>query len=92
MQPSSDVAGGTTSGLELRPPRNRVSPRAIWYWTTRAAVGWVFLLGVETIWVIADADRRGWALAALGGSVVAAAVHLAVMPQWRYRVHRWEVT
>ena len=26
------------------------------------------------------------------GWLVLAAVHLAVMPQWRYRVHRWEAT
>src|SRR5262249_58078986 len=31
-------------------------------------------------------------VAVLSATVALAAIHLVVMPQWRYRVHRWEST
>jgi hypothetical protein len=33
-----------------------------------------------------------WLKVAVVVAAVAAAAHLIVMPQWRYRVHRWEAT
>jgi len=42
--------------------------------------------------VVAHDDLQRWHLVALAVTVVVAAAHLAVMPQWRYRVHRWEAT
>src|SRR5207302_6524866 len=33
-----------------------------------------------------------WHVAALAATAVVAAIHLVVMPQWRFRVHRWEAT
>jgi membrane protein YdbS with pleckstrin-like domain len=30
--------------------------------------------------------------AVLGGTAVVAVAHLVAMPQWRYHVHRWEIT
>jgi uncharacterized protein len=83
----------TTADLvRLRPPMHRVSPRAVWYWTARAAVLWIVLLIPQAIWWIADDGGNlphvlvgiGWLILATG--------HLAVMPRWRYRVHRWEAT
>jgi uncharacterized protein len=83
----------TTADLvRLRPPMHRVSPRAVWYWTARAAVLWIVLLIPQAIWWIADDGGNlphvlvgiAWLVLAIG--------HLAVMPRWRYRVHRWEAT
>jgi len=76
----------------LRPPRHLVSPVAVWYWTTRAALGWAALLVIELVWQLSDSSGAGWHGAALAITVVLAAAHLIVMPRWRYRVHRWEVT
>lgn len=76
----------------LRPPRHRVSPLAVWYWTTRAAIGWLVLLVVELIWLLTVPKAPVWLAVGLGATVVLAAAHLIVMPRWRYRVHRWEVT
>ncbi|GAA0366996.1 PH domain-containing protein [Microbispora corallina] len=76
----------------LRPPLNRVSRTAIWYWTTRAALGWLFLAAVQVVWLVLDDGDRAVHVAALAATVVAAVAHVAVMPQWRYRVHRWEAT
>jgi len=80
--------------LQLRPPRHLVSPRAIWYWTVRALVGWLVFAGLQVFLLVASLGDGvlGWHLAALGATAVVAAVHLVVMPQWRYRVHRWEAT
>ena len=79
--------------LTLRPPRHLVSRRAIWYWTARALVGWLVLVAAEVAWtLLAPASTAGWHLVALVATIVVAAAHLIVMPQWRYRVHRWEAT
>ena len=75
---------------DLRPPRHRVSPRAIRYWTARAACGWAVVLLAEVAWLILVADARTWPVVALAVTVVLAAAHLAVMPRWRFAVHRWE--
>ena len=75
--------------VSLRPPSERVSPRAIRYWTVRALVGWLVVAGLQVVWIVTGSDGRDHWLA-LGATVVVAAVHLAVMPRWRYRVHRWE--
>lgn len=80
--------------LQMRPPRNLVSPRAIRYWAARAALGWLFLLAVQVALLIAtpgDGLLR-WHLAALFLTAALGALHVAVMPQWRFRVHRWETT
>jgi membrane protein YdbS with pleckstrin-like domain len=82
-----------TGTLQLRPPRNRVSPKAIWHWTLRGLLGWLVVLGAQGVWLLADLGGRiGAHLAGLAGTVVVAGAHLVVMPRWRYRVHRWEAT
>jgi membrane protein YdbS with pleckstrin-like domain len=79
--------------LRLRPPRHLVSPRAVWYWTARAAVPWLLLVVGQVAWLVVAPDGLGpWRQLALAVTVVAAAAHLLVMPRWRYRVHRWEAT
>lgn len=75
----------------LRDPGNRVSRRAIGYWTARAAVGGVFLLGVEAA-VAAGTGFGTWAAVVLPLTAATSAAYILIMPRWRYRVHRWEVT
>lgn len=77
---------------ELRPPRHRVSRRAIAYWGVRAAVGWLVLAAVQAVGLILADDHPGWLAVTLASTVAVALLHVVVMPQWRYRVHRWEVT
>src|SRR5437870_1938940 len=79
--------------VQMRPPRHRVSPRAIWYWTARAACGWAVVVVAEVLWMLLTNDgATGWHVLGLAVTLVAAAAHLTVMPQWRFRVHRWETT
>jgi membrane protein YdbS with pleckstrin-like domain len=75
---------------ELRAPAYRVSSRARWYWAVRALPGWVVVLGIEAlVLVTTGASATLWA-AIMGGSGLVALLHVTVMPQWRFRVHRWE--
>lgn len=62
------------------------------YWACRAGIGWLVPLAGEVIWWIADGNHHAAHLAGLIVTVLLAVAHLAVMPQWRYRVHRWETT
>ncbi|GAA4735136.1 PH domain-containing protein [Nocardioides endophyticus] len=77
--------------LRLREPSERVSPRARWLWATSAGIEGAILvaalavIGPVTDWVPIPA----WMVVLVG---VLAAAYAVVMPVWRYRVHRWEVT
>lgn len=77
--------------LQLRVPKNLVSPQARWYWATRALLVWFVVIAVEIVILLAPRDPSGIYSAVLAVTVCLAIAHLAVMPQWRYRVHRWEI-
>jgi uncharacterized protein len=84
---SAPAAGSAT----LRPPRHRVSRTAIRYWTARALAGWLAVAIAQLVWMLSTDGHRGLHAAGLAATAVLGLVHVAVMPQWRYRVHRWEV-
>lgn len=75
----------------MREPRERVSPRARWLWLLTAlaqalaALALLVLTGVVWDWF----HLSGWELLA---AAAALAAYVAVVPQWRYLVYRWEVT
>ncbi|MBZ5740867.1 PH domain-containing protein [Nocardioides mangrovi] len=77
--------------MQLREPSRRVSPRARLMWATTAALEAVLLVAVVAVagpvsgWL----PLPWWLVVLLG---VVAAAYVVVMPVWRYRVHRWEVT
>ena len=76
----------------LRPPRHRVDRRAVWWWTSQSLITTVLLTVVPVVPAIIWEPSRTWLLLAaalIGGAGLLITV---VMPQWRYRVHRWEVT
>lgn len=75
----------------LREPAHRVSPHARWQWLASGALRVVVAFGVLLLVTLAWHWFRlqWWMLVALG---VLAVAYLAVMPAWRYRVHRWEST
>lgn len=83
---------GGREPIRLRPPRHRVERRAIGWWTLRAvaAVGPVVVaLGLAYLFA---APARPWVGPALAAAAVAGGAYVAVMPTWRYAVHRWETT
>ncbi len=79
----------TASDLGLRAPAYRVSRRAMTYWTVRALLGWLIVGLVEAIFVLVWSPHR---VLVVTVTVALAAMHLFVMPRWRFHVHRWEAT
>jgi membrane protein YdbS with pleckstrin-like domain len=75
----------------LREPSQRVSPRARLMWQLGNLTEGLFLIAGATVVVLAwDAIDFGWWMVAV--ALVLLAAYVAVVPQWRYLVHRWEVT
>src|SRR4051794_41976983 len=72
----------------LRPPRHRVSPRAIRYWTARAGAGWALVVIAEVVWLVVVAGGGEWPIIALAATVGLAAAHGTGVPRWRFAVHR----
>jgi len=62
------------------------------YWAVRALLGWLFLTVAALAAVLLDPDHPGALWVVVGVVVVLGALHVTVMPRWRFRVHRWEVT
>ena len=78
--------------VRLRPPHHRVERSAILWWSLQAllvVVPAAVALGVAAALV---PPARTWLLLALVVVLVLGAIYAAVVPVWRYRVHRWEVT
>jgi membrane protein YdbS with pleckstrin-like domain len=78
--------------LRLRPPRHRVSPRAIAWWTTQAALEVTAVLIPLAVSLLAWADARPWLIPGTAVVIIIGLGYLLVMPRWRFRVHRWETT
>ncbi|WP_182524348.1 PH domain-containing protein [Nocardioides dongkuii] len=76
--------------MNLREPSERVSPRARWLWAGSAlAQGGAAAAVLAFLEAVTPLDLPWWAWVLVG---VALAAYVAVVPPWRYRVHRWEVT
>jgi membrane protein YdbS with pleckstrin-like domain len=77
--------------VELRRPAHLVSRKARAYWTLRALPGWLLVGIVETLMLL-DGVPNPVRITVAAVTALLALAHLVVMPQWRYRVHRWEIT
>jgi membrane protein YdbS with pleckstrin-like domain len=79
------------SAPSLREPSQQVSPRARLMWTVEALMTAV-MVAVVPIVLVGPIDLLDvpWWLWLLGALLLAA--YVAVMPLWRWRTHRWEVT
>ncbi|MDA3629680.1 PH domain-containing protein [Saccharopolyspora oryzae] len=86
------MADANTTGLRLRPPRNRVERRAIGWWTVQALVLVVPVLVALAVAAVLIPPAQPWLLLALVVVAVLGVPYVLVMPQWRFRVHRWEIT
>ena len=77
---------------QLRAPAHLVSRRARRYWIVRALPGWLSIAGVEALILSSGGISTTARITVIVVTAVVALAHLGVMPQWRYRVHRWEIT
>jgi len=76
---------------QLRDPAHRVSPRARTMWHVETGIesaATAVVLGGAAV-AFAPGALRWWLLAVV---VVGCATVAVVVPQWRYAVHRWEVS
>ncbi|ONM50789.1 PH domain-containing protein [Nocardia donostiensis] len=73
-------------------PAWRPSPRAITLWAVQAALAWIVPFAALIVWGVLDPGHRSAQLTALVVLLAAAVIGVGVVPRWRYRVHRWEVT
>ena len=78
--------------VELREPAHLVSHRARLYWTARAVPAWLVIGVVEAVILFSSTPSAAVVVPVVAGTAVIALGHVLVMPQWRYRVHRWEIT
>lgn len=58
----------------------------------RALPGWVVIAVVETVVLLGAGASAPVTVPVVAVTVALGLAHLGVMPQWRYRVHRWEIT
>lgn len=89
---SSSAVPTSDSRVRLRPPQHRVDRRAILWWTLKSALLVVPLLVALAVAAYFVPHLRTWLLLAFGVVAVVGVAHIVVMPQWRFRVHRWETT
>ena len=78
--------------LAFAEPAHPPSRKAPLVWAAGAALAWLIPVLAQVVWV-ALAPRPAWAhTLAAAATAVLMVVHVGVVPQWRYRVHRWEVS
>jgi membrane protein YdbS with pleckstrin-like domain len=77
--------------VNLADPANPPSKKAPLVWAIGAAIPWFVLAAAQVVWFGLD-RRLGWLHAvAAGVTVLGFVVFVAVVPVWRYRVHRWDI-
>jgi hypothetical protein len=78
--------------VNLVDPANPPSRKAPLVWALSAAIPWaVFALG-QLVWFVIDHSRWWWNVLAAAATVVGVLVFVVVVPLWRFRVHRWDVS
>nr|WP_234355622.1 PH domain-containing protein [Streptomyces sp. MMG1522] len=85
---------GTASGgdLALRPPSHAPDRRSIGWWTVQALVTVLPPTLILVLLGVLITPARYWLMLAAAVIGAPGLLYTAVMPAWRYRVHRWETT
>ena len=78
--------------MDLVDPANPPSRKAPLVWAIGAAIPWLVLVVAQAVWFVI-VGRPGW-LHVLAAAVTAVGIVLFVLvvPVWRYRVHRWDIS
>ena len=73
-------------------PTNPPSRKAPLVWALGAAIPWLVLAAAQAVWLTFD-SRLTWPhLAAAAVTVLGVLLFVVVVPLWRYRVHRWDIS
>ncbi|MGH9244931.1 MAG: PH domain-containing protein [Acidimicrobiales bacterium] len=83
-------------GIGLRSPTERLAPAARWYWVVSGViVSLVVLTAAAVVAVLLPDPPSAWSRLrpiVIVATLLFAVVESAIVPLWRYRVHRWEIT
>ncbi|MGV9315476.1 PH domain-containing protein [Streptomyces sp. NPDC003691] len=90
--PSPPAGGPSGVRLELRPPSHTVDRRSIGWWAVQALVTVLPPVLILVLLGVLITPARFWLLFSAAVIGVPGLLYTAVMPFWRYRVHRWETT
>jgi membrane protein YdbS with pleckstrin-like domain len=82
----------STGVVAMRDPAHPPSRKAPLVWALGAAIPWTVLAVAQLIWITVDQQVVWLHAAAAAVTVLGAALFVGVVPRWRYRVHRWEIS
>ena len=78
--------------VDLVDPANPPSRKAPLVWAIGAAIPWLMLAVAQVVWFVLD-SRLAWLhVAAAAVTALGIVVFVVVVPLWRYRVHRWDIS
>ncbi len=72
-------------------PAHPPSRRAPLRWAIGGLVPWLLLAAGQAVWIGFDRRLMWLHIAIAVVTLLGATISLAVVPLWRYRVHRWEI-
>ena len=78
--------------MELVDPANPPSRKAPLVWAIGAAIPWLVLAVAQAVWFVLDGSRVWVHVVAGAATALAVVLFVGVVPLWRYRVHRWDIS
>ncbi|MFZ2174346.1 MAG: PH domain-containing protein [Rhodococcus sp. (in: high G+C Gram-positive bacteria)] len=79
--------------VTMAEPLWRPSPRAKQLWAINATLLWLPVFALQAVAAFVGTWWPTWVhVGVFAITLVLALLHITVVPQWRYRVHRWEIS
>ena len=78
--------------MDLVDPANPPSRKAPLVWAIGAAIPWLMLVVAQLVWFMFDGRLPWLHIAAAAVTTLGIVVFVGVVPLWRYRVHRWDIS
>ena len=78
--------------VNLVDPANPPSRKAPLVWAIGAAIPWLILAAGQVVWFVLDTGLGRIHAVAAAITILGFVVYVAVVPLWRYRVHRWDIS
>jgi membrane protein YdbS with pleckstrin-like domain len=83
---------GMRDTVTLVDPQHPPSRKAPLVWAIGAAIPWLVLAAGQLVWIALDRRFLWLHAAAAAVTVLGAVMFVAIVPLWRYRVHRWDIS